>query len=372
MASNTLPTEMKAHFLDAYNTPYKMRTVPLPELKTPYDILLRVTAASYCHTDLVIAQGNMPPHPPKFPHIGCHEFAGVVCSLPESSTSSLKLGDKVGVPGRSYLPCGECEECLESGSEDSDEKGFSMYCAKSKSNGISKDGGFAEYVVVDYRQCAKVPESMDDTQAATMMCAGVTVYQALKRCGLKPGQRVGIMGCGGGLGHLGLQFAKAMGLKIVGVEAGDGPLKIAEGLKTGAKLVDARTQKVEDVVADLGKEDGKTLRGEMGVDAVLILPESQRAFDYGIKLVKNHGKCIVVSFPSSGFHFSCQEVVFRDIQIIGSLVGTAKTLRETVDFAAKHNVKSILQTYPLEKLNELVDKYHEGGGGKLVVDLSLK
>ncbi|PNS20505.1 Alcohol dehydrogenase 3, mitochondrial [Sphaceloma murrayae] len=367
-----LPSTMKAHHLVSYNTPYKLVNVPLPQLKSPYDILLRVTAASYCHTDLVIAQGNMPPNPPSFPHIGCHEFAGEVCALPSSSASPFALGDRVGVPGRSYLPCGECKECLEQGSEDSDDVGFSMYCAKSKSNGISKDGGFAEYVVVDWRQCARVPEGMDDTQAATMMCAGVTVYQALKRCGLRSGQRVGIMGCGGGLGHLGLQFAKAMGLKVVGVEAGDGPLKVAEGLNTGARLVDARTQKVEDIVAELGKEDGTTIRGESGVDAVLILPESQRAFDYGIKLVKNHGKCIVVSFPASGFHFSCQDIVFRDIQIIGSLVGTAKTLRETVEFAAKHGVKSILQTYPLDKLNELVDKYHEGGGGKLVVDLTQK
>ncbi|KAF4553929.1 Alcohol dehydrogenase GroES-like domain-containing protein 2 [Elsinoe fawcettii] len=363
---------MKAHFLDAYNTPYNLRSVPLPELKTPYDVLLRVTAASYCHTDLVIAEGNMPPHPAKFPHIGCHEFAGTVCSIPDSSKSPLKLGDRVGVPGRSYLPCGECEECLEGGSDDSDEKGFSMFCAKSKSNGISKDGGFAEYVVVDYRQVAKIPETMEDTQAATMMCAGVTVYNALKRCELKAGQRVAIMGCGGGLGHLGLQFAKAMGYQVIGVEAGDGPLKVAESLNTGARLIDARSQKWEDIVAELGKEDGKTLRGESGVDAVLILPESQRAFDYGIKLVKNHGICVVVSFPPSGFQFSCQDIVFRDIKIIGSLVGTAKTLRETVEFAAKHNIESILQTYPLEKLNELVEKYHEGGGGKLVVDLTLK
>ncbi|KAF2221514.1 putative alcohol dehydrogenase [Elsinoe ampelina] len=370
--SSSLPETMKAHFLTAYNTPYTLRTVPLPSLSSPYDILIRVTAASYCHTDLVIAEGNMPPQPPKFPHIGCHEFAGEVCSIPSSSACPLKLGDRVGVPGRSYLPCGECEECLEHGDEDSDEVGFSMFCAKSKSNGISKDGGFAEYVVVDYRQVARVPEGMEDTQAATMMCAGVTVYNALKRCGLKPGQRVGIMGCGGGLGHLGLQFAKAMGYKVIGVEAGDGPLKVAESLQTGAKLIDARTQKWEDVVAELGKEDGKTLRGESGVDAVLILPESQRAFDYGIKLVKNHGTCVVVSFPAAGFQFSCQDIVFRDIKIIGSLVGTAKTLRETVEFAAKHNIKSILQTYPLDKLNELVEKYHEGGGGKLVVDLTLK
>ena len=110
----------------------------------------------------------------------------------------------------------------------------------------------------------------------------------------------------------------------------------------------------------------------MGLDAVVVLPESQAAFDYGMKLLKTHGTCVVVSFPEKGFHISARDVVFRDIKILGSLVGSNKTLREMLEFSAQHNVSAISKCYPLARLNDLVEEYHKGGGGKLVVDMSLK
>jgi propanol-preferring alcohol dehydrogenase len=163
-----------------------------------------------------------------------------------------------------------------------------------------------------------------------------------------------------------------MGYRVLGVDAADAPLKLADSLNTGAKLVDARSTKAADVVKQLGTEDGKKETGESGLDAVIILPESQQAFDYAMALLKNHGTCVVVSFPEKGFHISARDVVFRDISIIGSLVGSNKMLREMLNFSAEHNVRAITKSFPLAKLNDLVDEYHKGGGGKLVVDLALE
>jgi D-arabinose 1-dehydrogenase-like Zn-dependent alcohol dehydrogenase len=162
-----------------------------------------------------------------------------------------------------------------------------------------------------------------------------------------------------------------MGLKVLGVDAEDGPLRLARSLKTGAKIVDARSEKAADIVQQLGAEDRKHDVGEKGVDAVIILPESQTAFDYGMTLLKSHSRCVVVSFPEAGFHISSRDIVFRDISIIGSLVGSNRMLREMLNFSADHGIRAVFKSFPLSSLNSLVENYHKGGGGKLVVDMAL-
>lgn len=161
-----------------------------------------------------------------------------------------------------------------------------------------------------------------------------------------------------------------MNLKVTGVDAADGPLELARSLGTKATIVDARSTTSDDVVQAVGQTDAEEDRANMGLDAVIILPESQVSFDYGVKLLRNHGVCVVVSFPENGFHVSARDLVFRDIQVIGSLLGSNTTLREMVEFAARHSVKAVKKTFSLEKLNDLVDEYNKGGGGKLVVDMT--
>jgi len=182
---------------------------------------------------------------------------------------------------------------------------------------------------------------------------------------------VGIVGAGGGLGHLGLQFAAAMGLRTMGIDAADGPLQLAKSLGIDTEIVDARTQEAESIVKRIGREDGESDSANMGLDAVIILPEGQAGFDYGMKLLKNHSLCVVVSFPEKGFHVSARDLVFRDITVTGSLVAGNASLNEMLEFAAKHNVKAVSKTFALDKLNELVDEYNKAAGGKLVVDMSL-
>jgi D-arabinose 1-dehydrogenase-like Zn-dependent alcohol dehydrogenase len=219
---------------------------------------------------------------------------------------------------------------------------------------------------------ARIPEGLTPVEVAPLMCAGLTVYAALKRCGLEPGQRVGIMGCGGGLGHLGLQFGMKMGYKVLGMDAADAPLSLASSLKTGARIVDVRKESAEQVKAQLRQDDGRNEPGEIGLDAVIILPESQKAFDYGMKLLRNHGKCIVVSFPNAGFHVNAGDLVFRDIEVKGSLIGSNRVLKEMLEFCAREGVRPITRRFPLSGLNNLVEEYNKGAGGKLVVDMSME
>lgn len=368
-----LPVTMKAQHLDAFNTPYVLReNVPVPDPAHPYDLLIRVDAASYCHTDHVVATGEMAAsRNASFPLVGCHEYTGTVVKLPaDSSQTEIKIGDRVGVSSRAYHPCGKCVECLEENTPDSDPKGYSVYCPHVKTNGISMDGGWREYALVDSRQVAPIPSGLTQVEAAPLMCAGITIYAAIKKTGLKPGQRLGIIGCGGGLGHLGLQYATVLGLKVYGVDNSDTALALVRNLNniSEATIIDSRTQTAAEAIAPIAKEDENTNPGQFGLDAVIILPESQKAYQYGVDMLKDHGLCIVVSFPKQGFVVSTQDLVFRDIRVIGSLSGSNKLLREMTRFSAEHSIKPETNTFPLEKLNDLVHAYELGQAGKLVID----
>ncbi|KIX94642.1 uncharacterized protein Z520_09688 [Fonsecaea multimorphosa CBS 102226] len=370
--ANEVPITMKAHVLEQYNMPYQLRNLPIPVIEDANDILIRVDAASYCHTDAVLASGKM--RPPPLPHIGCHEFAGTVVGVGDDpSAHALRIGDRVAVPGRGNHVCGRCLECQNPSGPLPDQPGYSVYCPNAGGGlGVgSKPGGFREYAVVDSRQVAIIPDSMTAVEAAPLMCAGLTIFAALRKCELKPDQRVGIIGCGGGLGHLGLQFATKMGLKTTGVDIASPALELARNLGTGATIVDASAKSAAEAKQEMGEEDGRQHPSEMGLDAVIILPESQKSFDYGMQLLRNGGLLVLVSFPPEGFHVSADDLVFRRIRVVGSLIGSNKAMGDMFDFCVKNGVKAKIKTYPFPKLNQLVEDYHSGIGGKLVLDMAM-
>lgn len=364
---------MQAQVLEEFNKPYQLRSVPVPDINHDYQVIVKVEAAGYCHTDSAVAAGSRtadPRNPLKLPHIGCHEFAGSIVALPSQPVKdlpALQVGTRVGVPGRGHGACGSCFECENPANKPA---GYSFFCPETKNNGITTNGGFAEYAVVDARQCVVLADSMQMIHAAPLMCAGVTIYNAIKRCELQPKQRLAILGAGGGLGHLGLQFADAMGLRVTGVDAADGALELAKSLGTSAEIIDARSVTPETVIEKIGKEDG-TSGADRGFDAVIVLPESQISFDYAMKLLRNHSVCVAVSIPPAGWHVSAVDLVFRDIVVKGSILGSRSVLEETVDFAAKHGIKPVTKTFALSELNDLVEATHKGVGGKVVVDMSL-
>ena len=376
---------MRAQVLEKFDTPYVFKSdLPKPPSPSGQDILVEVLAASYCHTDAVFASGSMWQD---LPRVGSHEFCGKIVAMgPDVSISlDLKEGQLVGVPGRAFHPCGDCYECR---NNDGDPEGYGVWCKRAGNLGLSRDGGFQEYAVADSRQVAPVPEGLKAVEVAPLMCAGVTIWSSLQRGlpdlkmthGGGTGMTVAISGAGGGLGHLGVQFAARLGCRVLAIEAADQQMKLLEGIVEqlgqdgeNVTIVDARTQSAEDVREQMsGSPDDKTMADERGADALLVLPESQKAFDYGMKLLKDHSRCVTVSFPVGGFNINPRDIVFRHIEVVGVLVGRNHQLRAMLEFAANKDVKASSRSYRLEDLNQLVDDYHKNEGGKLVIDFALQ
>ncbi|POS79018.1 hypothetical protein DHEL01_v202594 [Diaporthe helianthi] len=368
--------KMLAAVVEQFGQPYALKRIPRPADPQGHDLLIKVHAASYCHTDAVFATGGMFQD---LPRVGCHEFAGeVVATGPDVADGydGLEVGTRVGVPGRAYHPCGSCYECTHPGH---DRPGYSPYCPRAFNLGLTHDGGFQEYCLVDSRQVAPLPDGLSAVHAAPLMCAGITIWAALHHDKVREARRVAILGAGGGLGHLGVQFAAHLGKEVLAVDANDDALALLERVRSrlgtaGASvhIVDGRKASVKDAQAlVLGEVAPGTPEGEVGLDAAIMLPESQAAFDQGMALLRNHGTMMVVSFPKKKLEVSAADLVFRDISVVGSLVGRNHQIREMLQFVRKHVVQAEVQAYKFGDLNQLVQDSHKGGAGKLVVDMTL-
>jgi D-arabinose 1-dehydrogenase-like Zn-dependent alcohol dehydrogenase len=378
---NIIPSTMKAQVIHAFSSPYNFEDIPFPGPPQGLEVLIRVGAASYCHTDAIFASGKFGGN---LPMVSSHEFAGTIVALGpdvaqfnntnEGNLTKLEIGTRVGVAPRPFNPCGKCWECRNA---PEDQKGvddgvkFSLRCPQASTLGINARGGFAEYAIVDCRQVVTLPDSISFLDAAPLMCAGYTMFSAFKKGDFKPGSRLGIVGCGGGLGHVGLQFGAALGYEMVGIDAQDGPLQLAKDLETGAKIFDARVTEPQDVLEAIDDGAVKDPR-ERGVDAVMILPETQKAFEFGMKILRYHGTCMMISTPAEGFHVSSHDVVLRDIKIVGVLPGRKAWLQEMFEFVAEKGVRPVSKKYALSQVNELVKGCEQGHGGKAVVDMSIE
>lgn len=366
---------MLAAVVEQFGQPYALKRIPRPGEPQGHDMLVKVLAASYCHTDAVFASGGMSQ---ELPRVGCHEFAGeIVAAGPDAAADGeLAVGARVGVPGRAYHPCGSCYECTHPGK---DRPGYSPYCPRAFNLGLTRDGGFQEYCLVDSRQVAPLPDGLAAVRAAPLMCAGVTIWSALQHEKVRGARSVAILGAGGGLGHLGVQFAARLGKEVLAVDADDAAIGLLERVKAGlgpagasVHVVDGRRESVEDMRAlAQGEVAPGALDSELGLDAAILLPESQAAFDQGMALLRNHGVMVVVSFPNKKLEVSASDLVFRDISVVGSLVGRNHQIREMLQFSQEHGVQAEVQAYRFEDINQLVQDSHKGGAGKLVVDMTM-
>lgn len=196
----------------------KYKKIPTPT-PGPTDVLVNIKYSGVCHTDLHAIKGDWP-IPTKVPLVGGHEGAGIVVSRGELVTDEdCKIGDAVGVKwlNDSCLSCTFCQQ--------SDEP----LCLTPKLSGYTVDGSFQQYCVASAKHVAKIPQGVPLDEVAPVLCAGITVYKGLKESGARPGQTVAIVGAGGGLGSLAQQYAKAMGLQVIGIDSGEDKQKLTEG-----------------------------------------------------------------------------------------------------------------------------------------------
>jgi propanol-preferring alcohol dehydrogenase len=336
---------MKAAVVRALGSPLVCQEVPIPEAG-PGQIQVKILASGVCHTDLHAVEGDWPVKPTP-PFIPGHEGVGYVSAV-GAGVKHIKEGDRVGVPWL-YTACGYCTHCL---------GGAETLCESQQNTGYSVNGGFAEYVVADPNYVGHLPPGIGFIEIAPVLCAGVTVYKGLKATDTRPGDWVVISGIGG-LGHMAVQYAKAMGLNVAAVDIADDKLELARRL--GATLtVNARDA---DPAAVLKKEIG-------GAHGVLVTAVSSKAFEQALGMVRRGGTIALNGLPPGSFPLPIFGMVLNGITVRGSIVGTRLDLQEALEFAAAGKVKATVSTDRLENINEIFDRMRRGQiEGRVVLDM---
>ncbi|KRP90684.1 MULTISPECIES: alcohol dehydrogenase AdhP [Bradyrhizobium] len=339
-----MPT-MKAAIVKQFGKPLVIEDVPVPQ-PGPGEVLVKVKACGVCHTDLHAASGDWPVKPVP-PFIPGHEAAGIVAAL-GPGVKNLKVGDAVGVAWL-HDACMSCEYC---------ETGWETLCEHQHNTGYSVNGGFAEYVIASAAFAAKLPATIDFAAIAPILCAGVTTYKGLKETEAKPGEWVVISGIGG-LGHVAIQYAKAMGLKVAAVDIAEDKLELAR--ETGADLA-------VNALADGAVEKVLTASGG-GAHGVLVTAVSTAAFAQALKMVRRKGTVSLVGLPPGEFPTPIFDVVLKRITVRGSIVGTRRDLDEAIAFAADGKVKAEVTKVPLAAINDVFDRMRAGKiDGRMVLD----
>ncbi|MEJ2625331.1 MAG: alcohol dehydrogenase AdhP [Pseudolabrys sp.] len=337
---------MKAAVVREFGKPLVIEAADIPT-PGPGQILVKIAASGVCHTDLHAAEGDWPvkPQPPFIPG---HEGVGHVVST-GPGVKHVKEGDRVGVPWL-YSACGHCKHCL---------GGWETLCEEQLNTGYSVNGGFAEYVLADADYVGHLPKNVNFVEIAPILCAGVTVYKGLKTTEAKPGDWVAISGIGG-LGHLAVQYAKAMGFNVMAVDIDDRKLELAETL--GATLtVNAKQENPGDVAK---REAG-------GMNGVLVTAVSPIAFEQAIGMVGRGGTISLNGLPPGSFPLDIFNTVLNGITVRGSIVGSRLDLQEALDFAGDGKVKATVAAEPLENINDIFARMHHGDiQGRIVIDMA--
>lgn len=337
---------MKAAVVHAFGQPLRIEEVPIPEV-TPGQVLVKVVASGVCHTDLHAAEGDWPVKP-SLPFIPGHEGVGFVAALGRG-VKGIKEGDRVGVPWL-HTACGHCEHCI---------TGWETLCDEQQMTGYTVNGGYAEYVLADPGYVGHLPANVGFGEIAPVLCAGVTVYKGLKVLDCKPGDWVAISGIGG-LGHYAVQYAKAMGFHVIGVDIDDAKLALATRL--GADMVvNARTQ-------DPVQEVQRALRGAHGV---LVTAVSRSAFSQALGMLHKRGTMSLVGLPPGDFALPIFDVVLNAKTVRGSIVGTRKDLQEALAFAGEGKVRGVFVEERLDDINEVFGRMKQGDiEGRIVMRIA--
>lgn len=326
---------MGAAIATSFGRPLILSDVAVPA-PGPGEVLVKVAACGVCHTDIHAVDGDWPVKP-KLPFIPGHEVVGRVAALGQGVTR-FREGDVIGVAWL-HDACGACEYCG---------TGWETLCASQHNTGYSVDGGYAEYMVADADYAVKIPAAMDLVKAAPILCAGVTAYKGIKETDTKAGDWLAISGVGG-LGHVAVQYAKAMGLHVVAIDVSEDKLALARRL--GADIA------LNATVPDLAVE---VLRRTDGMHGALITAVSAPAFAECLSLLRPGGTMSMVGLPPGSFALPIFDVVLKRLTLRGSIVGTRQDLTEALTFAAEGKVSAQVESRPLDEINAILAELKAG------------
>lgn len=337
---------MRAGVVRSFTEDLDVTEVAVPAVG-PHEALVRVDYSGVCHTDLHAARGDWPvkPIPPFVPG---HEGVGHVVAV-GAGVTRVAVGDLVG---NAWLAsaCGECEYC---------ETGWETLCPNQRNSGYSVDGSFGQYMVVDSRYCPVIPSGVDPAGAAPVLCAGVTVYKGLKMTDTRPGEWVLISGIGG-LGHLAVQYAVAMGRRVAAIDVDE--TKLALATKHGAEVV-VNAALEADPAARLQELTG-------GVHGALVTAVNAHAFPQAVGALRRGGTVALVGLPPDQFPLDIFTTVLFGLTVRGSIVGTRKDMTEALDFYARGLIHPTYTLRPLEDINAIFAEMLRGEiDGRVVLDL---
>ena len=324
---------MKKVIVSSARGDFAAKEEPIPEPRSGY-ARVKVQACGVCHSDTLTKDGAWPGI--VYPRAPGHEIAGVVDAL-GSDADPWKIGDRVGV-GWHGGHCGKCDSCR---------RGDFITCVKLQIPGISYDGGYAEYVLVPIEALARIPESLAPEEAAPLMCAGITTFNALRHSGARPGDLVAIQGIGG-LGHLAIQFANKFGFATVAIGRGEENKNLA--LELGARdYIDARSQDVAKELSALG-----------GARAILATAPDGKAMGSLIDGLGVDGKLVTIAVSFEPFSVSSPQLLMARKSIMGWPAGTSKDSEDTLRFAAANGVRPMIETFPLDRAADAYDHMMSG------------
>ncbi|KAF5361384.1 hypothetical protein D9758_006197 [Tetrapyrgos nigripes] len=357
MTNYTIPATQKAAVISKAGGTVEIKTdhpVRAQKDLLPGECLVKLDCSGACHTDLHAAAGDWP-IPAKLPLIGGHEGVGTVVAIGDNTTNSpVKLGDRVGIKWLADS-CLNCEQCR---------KGREQNCDQAKLSGFTVDGTFQEYVVSYVNHVTLIPEGIPSDEAASVLCAGVTVYRAIKHSQTEAGDWIVLPGAGGGLGHLAVQYARVRGLRVIAVDTGADKKELC--LKLGAdKWIDFKETK--DLVGEI-----KAITGGAGAHSAVVTSASATGYTQAVDYLRPGGTLMAVGLPGDAkLEASIFWTVLKNVSVIGSYVGNRQDAREAIDIAARGQVKVHFATRPLSELKDVYEGMKEGKiAGRIVLDMS--
>lgn len=307
------------------------RDIPQPG---PGEVRIKVHACGICHSDMLSKNGGFPGM--TYPLVPGHEIVGVIDEL-GSGVAEWKKGDRVGV-GWHGGHCFVCDSCR---------RGDFVTCQNEAITGLTRDGGYQEFMLARHEALALVPPGLDSADAGPLMCAGITTFNALRNSGARVGDLVGVQGVGG-LGHLGIQYAAKAGYRTVAI--GRGPENAALAKKLGAfAYIDSKASNVAQELKKLG-----------GAKVLLATAPNAKAMVETIDGLSVGGKLLVVGAPFEPLEVSVFSLLLARRGVQGWPSGTARDSQDTLEFSAFSGVRPMIEKYPLAKVNEAYERMASG------------
>ncbi|KAI9687903.1 MAG: hypothetical protein M1822_001985 [Bathelium mastoideum] len=326
MSTSNLPRTYRAAVVEQADGPFALRDIPLEAPKEGF-ILIKVLACGVCHADSLVYQAKFS----ALPRIPGHEIVGEVAAVPPTE-KKWKVGDRVGGAWHGAHD-GTCRACV---------KGLYQMCTNAEINGVSRDGGYAEYCTLHTEAAVRVPANADPVAIAPLLCAGVTTYTGIKQMDIPHGEIVAIQGLGG-LGHLALQYSQKMGYHTIALSHGSGKRDFA--IQLGAN--DYIDTSKEDPVAALNKFGGASL-----IVATAPNPDAVRPLVDGLG---PKGKLLVLS-PMGDISVSTMSLITRGRSVHGWPAGNQNDGEDAIAFAGLTGVKCLVQAYPLSQVQSAYEE----------------